>query len=94
MLTAIRYMPSSERTPLAGAPLVRALRVFYDLPHAAVRARLEEALDAGRPGVGRSDLTGLDTGNVREEVLEMLFPAEALERAFVGTEEVPTRRAV
>lgn len=94
MLTAIRYIASSERTPLQGAPLARALRVFYDLPASTVRTRLEEALRAGRPGVATSDLLGLDAGSVREEVLERLFPAEALERAFVGTEEVPSRRAV
>ncbi len=94
MLTAIRYIASSERMPLQGAPLARALRVFYDLPRAEVRTRLEDALRMGWPGMAASDLTGLDTGNVREEVLERLFSGEALERAFVGTEEVPERRAV
>ncbi len=97
MLTVIRYIDiaSPDRLlPFAGAPFSRALRVFYDLPQAAVRTRLEEALRDGRPGVAVSDLSGLDAGSVREEVLECLFPTEALERAFVGTEEVPTRRAV
>ncbi|HEX7125701.1 MAG TPA: hypothetical protein VF406_07965 [Thermodesulfobacteriota bacterium] len=95
MVTAIRYIPSPDhRAPLRGAPLARALRVFYDLPRAEVRARLEAALQAGRPGVAASDLIGLDAaGTLREEVLERLFDGSALERAFVGTEEVPARRA-
>lgn len=94
MLTAIRYIVSPDRTPLQGAPLARALRIFYDLPRSEVRARLEGALQAGRPGVAVSDLTGLDAGSLREEVLERLFASDVLERAFVGTEEVPARRAI
>lgn len=94
MITAIRYISSGDDLPLAGPPAVRALRVFYDLPAVQVRTRLDEAIRAGQRGIAPSDLLGLESGSVREEVLERLFSSEALERAFVGTEEVPARRAV
>jgi hypothetical protein len=94
VVTAIRYVASPERAPLQGAPLVRAIRVFYDLPALEVLTRLASALRAGQEGVSTSDLAGFDAGTIREEVLERLFSCEALERAFVGTEAIPARKAV
>lgn len=99
MITAVRYIPSSDNAPLfsamlSGAPLSHSFRVFYDLSGGEVRARLEQALRSGEEGVAASDLAAVEAGGLREEVLKRLFTAEALERAFVGTEEVIVRRAV
>ncbi len=99
MITAVRYILSPDDAPpfgalLAGAPLSRSVRVFYDLPRAEIRTRLEGALRNCEEGVAASDLAAIDAGHLREEVLERLFTPEALERAFVGTEEVSVRRAI
>ena len=93
VITAIRYIDAAQALPLAGPPAVHALRVFYDLPLLQVRSRLDEAIGAGAFGVAPADLVALESGSVREELLGRLFSSEVLERAFVGTEEVPSRRA-
>jgi hypothetical protein len=94
LVTAIRYVPSSGESSLSGAPLPRQVRVYYTLSPLEVRYRLEAAIRVGREGVAPADLRGLDSGTVREEVLERLFPHETLERSFVGTEAVGALRAV
>lgn len=51
MITAIRCVTSSDSAPLHGAPLMRSLRIFYNLSRAEVAGRLEQALAEGREGV-------------------------------------------
>jgi hypothetical protein len=94
VITAIRYVASPERAPLQGAPLVSAIRVFYDLPALEVLTALAGAVRRGVDGVSAADLVGFDSGTIGEEVLERLYSPEALERAFVGTEAISARKAV
>jgi hypothetical protein len=67
MITAVRYITASDGAPLHGAPLVRPLRIFYNLPKAEVVSRLEQALAEGREGVQVEDVAGALRGRIREK---------------------------
>ena len=84
-----RESHSTETERRHGLGPLRSRDLHYDLEKSEVRSRLEHAMRAGDRHILPNDIPSLDTGSVREVVLQHLFSERELRDAFVKAEPDP-----